>query len=66
MPSSKESSQSRDQTHVSGISLFVSGFFTTELPGKPWQVLGVLSMVFQAHLFTHVFLKRIVHIIHSA
>ena len=66
MPSSKGSSQSRDQAHISCISCFVSGFFTTELPGKPWQVLGVSSMVFQAHLFTNVFLKRIVHIIHSA
>ena len=66
MHSSKGSSQSRDQTHIFCISCFVSGFFTTELPGKPWQVLGVSSVVFKAHLFTNVFLKRIVHIINSA
>ena len=35
MPSSRGSSQPRDQTCVSCISCFASRFFTTEPPGKP-------------------------------
>ena len=35
MPSSRESSPSRDRTFVSCISCIAGGFFTTEPPGKP-------------------------------
>ena len=33
---SRGSSRPRDQTHISGV---VGGFFTTELPGKPFAAL---------------------------
>ena len=35
MPSSRGSSQPRDQTRVSCVSCIAGGFFTTEPPGKP-------------------------------
>ena len=35
MPSSRGSSQHRDQTHVSCVSYPAGGFFTAEPPGKP-------------------------------
>ena len=34
-PSSRGSSQPRDQTHISYVSCIAGGFFTTEPPGKP-------------------------------
>ena len=35
IPFSRESSQPRDQTHVSCVSCIASGFFPAERPGKP-------------------------------
>ena len=46
MPSSRGSSQTRDQTHISCGSCIAGGFFTAEPPGKPsssnkyWQRCG--------------------------
>ena len=40
VPSSKGSSQPRDQTHVLCVSCITGGFFTTEPPGKPSSTSG--------------------------
>ena len=39
VPSSRGSSQPRDQTCISCVSCTVGGFFTTALPGKPREFL---------------------------
>ena len=45
MPSSRGSSQPRDQTHVSCISCTSDRFFTTEPRGKPQENLGSLNII---------------------
>ena len=37
MPSSRGSSQLRDQTHISEVSFTAGGFFTAEPPAKPME-----------------------------
>ena len=45
MPSSRGSSQPRDQAHVSCVSCTASRFFTAELPVKPIYVLEAYNLV---------------------
>ena len=44
MPSYRESSWSRDQTHISWVSCIAGVFFTTELPGKPISTQCILAI----------------------
>ena len=44
VPSSRESSWSRDQTHISWVSCIAGVFFTTELPGKPISTQYILAI----------------------
>ena len=48
MPSSKGSSQSRDQTASLPSPALAGGFFTTELPGKPKRMFSLLCLVAQS------------------
>ena len=58
MPSSRGSSQPRDQTHVSYIA---GGFFTTEPPGKPKNTgVGSLSIL-QGNFLTHELTESLLH-----
>ena len=43
MPFSRGSYRLRDRTNISCIFCIVTGFFTTEPPGKPWTVADALS-----------------------
>ena len=45
MPSTRGSSQSRDQTHVSCISCTADRFFTAEPRGEPQENLGSLKII---------------------
>ena len=45
MPSSRRSSQPRDQTHVSCISCTADRFFTAEPRGEPQENLGSLKII---------------------
>ena len=49
MPSSRVSSQPRDQTHISCDFCTVGGFFTTEPPGKPPVYMCVCTYMY--HIF---------------
>ena len=44
MPSSRESSWSRDQTHISWVSCIAGVFFTAELLGKPMRTQYILAI----------------------
>ena len=48
MPSSRGSSQPRDQTASLPSPALAGGFFTTELPGKPKRMFSLLCLVAQS------------------
>ena len=50
LPSSRGSSQPRDQTHISCSSCIAAGFFTTEPLRKPHSFIGALLKLIQKQL----------------
>ena len=51
MPSSRESSQPSDRTHISCVSCITGGFFTAETPGKPTPSNSTSMLLPQAYVY---------------